>query len=346
MDQTRTAVTSSTDADGTAALAIPGLRIRPYSGDDGDVEGMALVAQAAARADGEDWFPTIDDLASDLRNAPNSDPRRDVLVAELEGQIVGYGRVYWAVRDGRHVYHTRGDVHPDIRRRGLGRTLLRLNEERLRAIAAGHPDAKVRVFSAEVHDRQAGALALLTGEGYAPVRWFFEMARSLDEPIPGRDLPPGLEVRPLRPEDRRRVFAAEAEAFRDHWGQREWTEADFRWAFESPSIRPDLWRVAWAGDEVAGVVATYVSPEENETLGIRRAWLERVSVRRPWRRAGVASALMLSAMTALKAEGFRTAALGVDADNPNGAVAVYERLGFRRTNGGMIVERPMEPRAA
>ena len=67
-----------------------------------------------------------------------------------------------------------------------------------------------------------------------------------------------------------------------------------------------------------------------------------VSVRRPWRKRGVASALMLSAMLALREQGFETAALGVDADNPSGAVAIYERLGFRRSRGGMVMERPMD----
>jgi mycothiol synthase len=341
MSGPKVTATGGPGADPVEAVRIPGLVLRPFSGDD-DFEGMAVVAQAAARADGEHWFVTAADLANELRNSPNSDPWRDVIVAELEGRIVGYGRTAWATRDGRRVYHTGGEVHPDVRRRGLGHTLLRLNQERLRAIAADHPGTEARVLSAEVHDGQAGARALLAGAGYAPVRWFFEMARALDEPIPQRSLPEGLEVRPLGPEDRRRAFAAEAEAFQDHWGHREWTEADYRWAYDNPWIRPDLWRIAWAGDEVAGVVAVYISPQENEALGIRRAWLERVSVRRPWRRSGVASALMLSAMTALQAEGYETAALGVDADNPNGAVAVYERLGFRRATGGMVVERPLE----
>lgn len=323
-------------------VRVPGLRFRAFTGH-ADIEGMSRVLQAASRADGLDWFPAPEELANDLFNSPNEDPRRDAVIAELGGRIVGFGRASWAVRDGRHVYHTSGEVDPQVRRRGVGRAILRLEQARLREIAAAHRDVVERVFAAEARDGQDGARALLEGDGYVPVRWFAEMERPLADPIDPRELPPGLEVRPLLPEDHRRVFAAEAEAFRDHWGHREWTESDFSWAFGSPSIEPSLWRVAWDGDEVAGVVATYVYAKENEELGIRRAWLERVSVRRPWRKRGVASALMVSAMLALHERGFETAALGVDADNPSGAVGVYERLGFGRVRGGMVMERPMEP---
>ncbi|HYM83675.1 MAG TPA: GNAT family N-acetyltransferase, partial [Candidatus Dormibacteraeota bacterium] len=274
-----------------AGVRIEGLRLRQYAGRS-DLEGMTEVLWAAARADGDEWFPSVDELANEIENSPKEDARRDAIVADLDGRLVGFGRASWAVRDGRHVYNTSGEVHPDVRRRGLGRAILRAEQSRLREIAAGHTDATERVLAAEVHDGQTAALALLTSEGYAPIRWFSEMERRLDEPIEPRELPSGLEIRPVAEADHRRIFEAEAEAFRDHWGHREWGESDFRWAFGSPSVRPSLFRVAWAGDEVAGVVATYIYDAENEALGIRRAWLERVSVRRPWRQRGVASALM------------------------------------------------------
>ena len=90
----------------------------------------------------------------------------------------------------------------------------------------------------------------------------------------------------------RRIFDAEAEAFRDHWGRREWTDQIFaELPGGSRTWTLDLWRVAWDGDEVAGVVTTFVFAEENATLGLSRGWLEHVSVRRPWRRRGLASAL-------------------------------------------------------
>jgi ribosomal protein S18 acetylase RimI-like enzyme len=67
---------------------------------------------------------------------------------------------------------------------------------------------------------------------------------------------------------------------------------------------------------------------ENEALGVRRGWLHRVSVRRPWRRRGLASALIVSALAGLLDAGMTDAMLGVDTENPSGALHLYESLGF------------------
>jgi mycothiol synthase len=70
--------------------------------------------------------------------------------------------------------------------------------------------------------------------------------------------------------------------------------------------------------------------EENKLLGLRRGWLEHVSVRRRWRNRGLASALIAESLRGLRDAGLSDAALGVDAENISGAVRVYERMGFRR----------------
>jgi ribosomal protein S18 acetylase RimI-like enzyme len=73
----------------------------------------------------------------------------------------------------------------------------------------------------------------------------------------------------------------------------------------------------------------FIYPAENKALGVRRGWLDHVSVRRPWRRRGLASALIADSLRALRDEGMTEAALGVDAENLSGALRVYESQGFR-----------------
>jgi len=46
-------------------------------------------------------------------------------------------------------------------------------------------------------------------------------------------------------------------------------------------------------------------------------------------------------MGGLLAAGMDEAALGVDAENPTGALHVYENLGFRRTRTGVQYRKPM-----
>ena len=62
--------------------------------------------------------------------------------------------------------------------------------------------------------------------------------------------------------------------------------------------------------------------------GVRRGWLNSVFTRRAWRRRGLARALIARSLGVLRERGQTSAALGVDADNPSGALGLYERLGF------------------
>ena len=67
--------------------------------------------------------------------------------------------------------------------------------------------------------------------------------------------------------------------------------------------------------------------------------MHRVSVRRPWRKRGLARALLAESFRALRERGIHDACLGVNADNPSGAVALYESVGFERLNSGRMLVR-------
>ena len=108
-----------------------------------------------------------------------------------------------------------------------------------------------------------------------------------------------------------------------------------------PNLDTNLWRVAWDGDEVAGSVMTFVWPEENERLGLSRGWLEHVSVRRAWRKRGLATALIADSLRVLRDLGLAEAALGVDSQNPTGALRLYESLGFRRHKTGVSLRKSL-----
>ena len=154
------------------------------------------------------------------------------------------------------------------------------------------------------------------------------MRRYLTGALPDHPLPEGLEMRPVTEDQYRAIFDADNEAFEDHWGHRAPEEADFQARFHGPDMTPAIWCVAWDGDQVAGVVMNAIFRDENEALGIRRAWLEHVSVRRPWRGRGVAKALCAASFRVLRDQGMDEAWLGVDGTNPTGALQLYEGLGF------------------
>ena len=110
-------------------------------------------------------------------------------------------------------------------------------------------------------------------------------------------MPDGLELRPVTRDQYRTIWDASAEAFRDHWGEQEWTHEDWvRFDADPHRADPRFWRIGWDGDEVAGAIVTTVPVEENERFGRPRVYVDMVSVRRPWRRRGLARALLASSL--------------------------------------------------
>ena len=140
----------------------------------------------------------------------------------------------------------------------------------------------------------------------------------------------------------RTILAAENEAFRDHWGHREMAESDFTRTFDRAELDTSLWVVAWDGDQVAGVVQNWIWPEENERLGVKRGWLEHISVRRPWRRRGLARAITAASLVKYREVGLDEAMLGVDSENPNGALGLYEGLGFVQASRAAAYRRDLK----
>ena len=324
------------------STTIADLGIRTFR-DAADYAVMADLQKQASLHDGWDAIPDASTLRVDFENTAGLEPGRDLFIAEADGRPVAWSVVRREVRDGLAVYSSLGTVHPDWRRRGIGRTLLRTGEARLRELADGYDDADGRVYGSWCGDREGGAQELLAAEGYVPVRYGFGMRRANLDDIPDAPLPDGLEIREVREEDRRAIFDADGEAFRDHWGHRVQTDADFTKMFALPDLDTSLWSVAWDWDEVVGSVITFVWRSENEILGVKRGWLEHISVRRPWRRRGVARAIIADALRRLKAAGLDEAMLGVDAENPSGALKLYESLGFTVKDRGTAWRKPWEP---
>lgn len=312
-----------------AAPSVPGVAFRAYRGA-ADHPAMLRVYNAAHAADGIEDVATLEQFALNYATLVNCDPLRDITLAEADGEVVAYARVFWQdlVGGGRE-YETFGFVHPDWRRRGIGTALHVRNEARLREIAAGHGSVDPKWFATETIETDVGGRAILERAGYMPARWFYDMvAPSLDDVV-APPMPEGLELRPVSRDQYRPIWEAEAEAFRDHWGETEWTETDWeRFAAQPQHADPSLWRVAWDGAEVAGVIRTTVPEEENEAHGRRRVYVAGVSVRRPWRRRGLARALLASSLLGAREAGYTSASLGVDADSPTGATDLYRSLGF------------------
>ena len=331
----------------TAAPAadIPGLVLRSYAGE-GDIPDVVRIQNAEWAADGTRGHMTADEYIAWWGHANEKfDPARDVRLAELDGRVVAFGQSDWVdTTDGLREYRTSGAVDPEFRRRGIGTVMLADRIAAARALDATYTDVdRPRLLGMWVDQRNVGGSALAERSGYEPARWFFDMERSITGELPEIEpLPDGLELRPMFADQAWELWTADHEAFRDHWGGHDDSEANFRRWRESPEFDPTMFLIAWDRDQIAGGVLNAIYPAENEALGMRRGWLDSVFTRRAWRRRGLARNLIVRSFHLLRERGMTDAILGVDADNPSGALGLYESVGFEVTERSTAWRRALE----
>jgi mycothiol synthase len=240
-----------------------------------------------------------------------------------------------------------GVTHPALRGRGLGSAVLRWGVARAEEILAAHPGDLPGLAEAFKEDRLTDAVALHEAHGFRPARWYFDMRRDLRGPLPPMPDLGGLELRTYEPDWAERVRLAHNEAFADHWGSEPQTaEVWSRDFVGDPYFRGDLSFVVLEGDEIAGYSVNYVAEADWEVTGVREGWVGQLGVRRAWRKRGLATALLVRSMDAFRAAGLDAATLGVDAENPTGALGIYERVGFRPIRRSVRLQRPFVRGAA
>jgi ribosomal protein S18 acetylase RimI-like enzyme len=234
-----------------------------------------------------------------------------------------------------------GVTHPAHRGRGVGTTIQAWGIARAEEILAGQPAELLRLVETFKEVRMADAVALHEAAGFRPARWYFDMRRDLREPLPAMPDLGGLRLVGYEPPMGQPLLAIHNEAFRDHWGSEPLTPEIWDHEFVGdPFFRGDLSFVVLDGDEIAGYTVNYVAESDWDAAGVREGWVGQLGVRRPWRKRGVATALLVRSMEAFRAADLEAATLGVDAENPTGALGVYERVGFRPIRRSVRLQRP------
>jgi mycothiol synthase len=328
------------------APAIAGLSFRHFRGTE-DYPKMVAVISASAEADKIERVDTVEDVANIYSHLVNCDPYQDMIFAEMNNDVIGYSRGFWRQEEnGACVYASVGFLVPAWRRKGIGETILHWMEGRLRTLAESHSTIETGLLEVFVSDSNDGLATMLEKNNYKPIRYFIEMVRPDLKNIPDFPLPEGLEVRPVLPEHYRAIWDADTEAFQDHWGYSKPTEEDYQvWLANKTIFQPELWQIAWdiKANEIAGQVRTFINMAENEKYDRRRGYTEFISVRRPWRKRGLARALIVRSLRLQKERGMTESALGADSENVSGATRIYEDCGFRVTKRNAIYRKSIKP---
>jgi mycothiol synthase len=312
-----------------ALPALPEFEFRALRHDDVPAQYDLLVA--VEQADDRMLVQTLEDLQREFDDPWSIGETDSIAAFTPDGQLAGFARTFQNPQpEDEARCFLQVEVHPAQRTNGLEDALLDWSEERGRQRLAQASSAVTRVLRAGQQDTQTVRRAQLDRRGFDIVRYFYRMQRDLREPIAPVQLPADLVLRTYAPDLSVAIHAAFNEAFRDHWSFETVTGEDWQQFFiERSSFRPDLTYVVMDGAEVAGFSFNCISVEENARRQTSEGWVEVLGVRRPWRKRGVATALLCASMHAFKAEGLQHAMLGVDSANPTGALRVYESVGFK-----------------
>jgi mycothiol synthase len=282
------------------------------------VETDALLEDSA-----EEYRPTLEWYRHDLEKT-NS---KDWILAELDGNIVGYGHTLWnwSERDGSQVYLHLGLVKPDYRNQGIGTQLLERLEARCCEKATENNHLDNLEIAANASGTEIAAQKLLREHGYFTVFTVLDM--ELDSTIVGTEhaeIPKAYELRPVLPEHHLAIWQSIGDAYDSrNAGNPRFSEVPREYE-DYFSGDPSLWFVVWESESHRIAAHVLCRINKNGTAEIFE-----VSVGIAHRRKGLARALLQRAIYALRSRGVKKIVLGTRRENPTEAWRLYESVGFR-----------------
>ncbi|MBA3943835.1 MAG: GNAT family N-acetyltransferase [Herpetosiphonaceae bacterium] len=245
----------------------------------------------------------------------------------MNERVIGYNHVLWRWTEitGVRVYLHLGFLLPQWRGHGIGSTMLRWAQQRIQTIAAEEQADAHATFATNVSSTEQEADALIRAAGYAAVRRLSDMILT---PIPldlRHELPADVVVIPVEAAHYRAIYQAMKDAYCEIWTSTPESEDDYQDFLaenvNTPTFDPALWQVAWAGQEVAGVVIGRIAGEVGH--------IAEVEVRRAWQRRRIGRGLLQRSLASFRERGITEVRLYTDADNGQGARSLYESCGFR-----------------
>ena len=306
---------------------------------------LPLVVGLINQSDAEDRLErgTSEQLLRSQWASPGAEPTRHAFLAEVDSIPVGFGRVELRAGDERTGFskvQCFGRVLPAWRNQGIG-TLIMSECER-RALKRLDEATTTKVYLEAYADRRQQDVAKLFAVfGLVPARYFFDMVYD-DGPLPvGPDLPPGYRKRTfVWGEDEEVAWRVLDTAFRDHWGHTPMAyEHWLHWTRTGP-FEADLALLAEAPDgEVVGVCLCLIDRETNARRGREEGWIDALGVLREHRGRGIGRGLLIEGMGCLREHGCTHLLLGVDTENPTGALGLYESVGFQEWKVGVTYQR-------
>ncbi len=285
--------------------------------------------------------------ANKVRNwfeAPGLQPERDIrLWEDGNGRVIAFAMLHVRPDEAYAGGYLNWQAHPEVRESGIEDDLFAWVEERARE--GGHEHglpADVRPFTSQADTYMNPQLEK---HGFQVVRYFFQMRRPLKDgdPIPEPQFPEGYTLRHVANDaDVEKWVEMFNLSFIDHWDFHPATVERRKYRMSATSYRPDRDLVAVAPDGTfAAFCLCTIYDDFNTRNNVSEGWIDVLGTRRGFRKIGLGRAMLLEGLKKLNDNGIADAMLGVDAENPTGALGLYERAGFTRYKTGLAYRKEL-----
>ncbi|MFE2429466.1 GNAT family N-acetyltransferase [Streptomyces sp. NPDC059373] len=283
-----------------------------------DAEAVSGLVRAALPYMGAN---TPEVIAWNVARAPAAQRHR-LLVAELDGRVVGCGRT-GLFHDSSEpgLAYVNVNVHPQARRRGVGSALLTAGE----SYVAGLGATTAYVWALE----DDGSVAFGEKRGYrAGSSSAFQRLDLAAGPLPEpRPLPPGVELRTAADfvDDPRPLYEVDAQSIEDEPNDVPTGAPAYEMWLGNEWSRPELDRDLTTAVLVDGVVATLCTAH---TDGGTRYFSAGTGTRRSYRGRGLAKLAKLDSLRRARVAGYTEAFTGNDLGN-GPMLAVNKWFGYQ-----------------
>ena len=261
---------------------------------------------------------TVDELQTHWQ-ALNLDKQTRVATTS-EGLLIGYAEL---LQRQATWFTPKIWIQADYQRRGLGKYLLQIIEAQIPSLTN-----EVSVsLSSQIVGKLCAADYLLEKAGYITSSIFQIRELLMTEvPLPSVTIP-DIEIRPFALEqDVQFAYKADEEAFLDERGYepRTFEQWSSRLHIYDKDFDPNVCFLAWDGEVIVAGIYTTALAEIGDIM--------HVGVRRPWRKRGIAEALMRHSLREYYKQGIYRIHLNVDGESLTKAQLLYERMGFHVIN--------------
>lgn len=308
-----------------------------------DMEGIAGLLTTVFAHDGIPIVQTVEELLEEFAG-PCCVFANDVKVVEHASGIIGVVYTYFLPSESKEERcYIFGGVLPEFHQHGVGTTLMTWAVQHGESLLQSTGRTLPKYLRIDVSQQNESAARLFIQFGMEAVRFEEDVIRDLADP-PEITLNPEYAVIPWDPARNEEARSVKNLAFQDHWGSTPNSSEIWLQLVNATTARLNHSFFAInQQQEIVGLLLTHRYESDDELLGKRIGWIDKVATLAEHRKQSIAKNLIAHALHSYLEDGLTHAALTVDTENPTGAYGLYVSLGFKLFRGKVTYERRIDP---